>query len=571
MITILLDQETAQKFKINANFDDEEFKRLVRKENLTKSGDLSKTIRRIRDAVHFHNDGEENNYRFIKMIIDEQVNTKYNLIERLNEAKKNNDEEAIRKATEKLILKDYFSKIAKLEGKAVREVLKETKKVELEEEPEQRTPEEPKQIETIELKAVEELQKEPLQQEIEEEKNEVTNFIESVENAKKEIKTKSPQESLELFKWLNYNAENFIEVITEEDREKLENCQEEMKEIIKTFSKLLGVEYRDPIEEKEKEIEAFEKKQNEQYNEFKNVLEEAKELSKNFDKKKYIEINQKLKKIPYNEYSQQPKFKDLIEELVNIGNKLIDQKNEEEAKKQENTPAPKLQETPAQKIEVIQRCEQHIQDCFKEIEELPQENLIVDVEDWRIQEEIDLEKKALEQIPKVTELFENACKSTSIEEQKNQFEQLIQIFGNHFEKIFINHSQKLKIFKRAFVKMLVILDISINNRICLKEHIFKDTSKIQNNACLTNTQEILKEKIQNTEIEENKGFKTNLQVIHNITQIQENPKQPEKIKHTVKLLKQLKKENKKVSKTMKNTFRYILRNARKRNQRSVGI
>ena len=835
MITNLLNEEIAKKFKLNANFNDEEFKRLARKENLTFNGDMSKTVRRIRDAVHSHNDSIDNYYTGIKVILDDPVNIKSNILERLNIAKEQNDEEKIKEAEEELILKDYFTTVAKLEGKAVREVLEEKTKLKLEKESEPITQEEPiseepkqeeqktevkemiigqnvaeqihnkikafseeiskknrkadpkqklenittlkekvevsirilqenankttefkkanrylndkskeldKQIRILRekiqniieepkkeelkeqpveetkqenIKTIEELQeeyREYLKQELEEEKKEVKYFIESVEEAKTDMKTKSPQESLEMFKWLNYNAENYIEVFTEEDREKLEKCQEEMKEIIKTLSKLLGVEYIDPIEEKEKEIKAFEEEQNKIYNKFKTVLEEAEELSNNFDNTKYIEIRQKLDKIPKNEYVNKPKFKDIIRELVEVNNKLIDQKNEEESKKQINKdvfneedikkynlkpnisdeeqaqilendikefnrastmtperkeflkweiqrlliecnitigedryyelrqrfiriakqkyneeinynrteiqkmnllsifeknglkikndfyldllreirvienfekglgkevkiiekipqktilmlPAPN-QERTAQKIESINNCKQIIEDCFKEIRELPIENQNIDPEDWRIIRAVNLEKKPLEKIPEIIEIFRNACNSENIEEQNKIFDQLLKIFEDHYEKIRQPFSKKLRIFKRAFLKMLRILEISKSNRICLKKHIFIDTSKIQNNACLTNTQEVLKENIQNTEIEENKGIKTSLQVINNITRIQENPKQPDKIKHTFKLLRTLRKENKKVAKTMKKTLRYILREATKK-------
>lgn len=712
MITNLLSEEIAKKFKLNANFDDEEFKRLARKEDLRFSGDMSKTVRRIRDAVHFHNDDVFNNhYMGIKFILDEPENIKRNLLWRLEEAKEQNDEKWIKKIEEDLILKDYFTKVAKLEGKAVRELLKEKTKFKLENESEPITQEEPKQEELIQeeqktevkemiigqnvaeqihnkikafseeiskknrkaepkqklenittlkekvevsirilqenankttefkkanrylndkskeldkqirilrekiqniieepkkeelkeqpveetkqedIKTIEELQeeyREYLKQEIEEEKKEVTYFIESVEEAKTDMKTKSPQESLEMFKWLNYNAENYIEVFTEEDREKLEKCQEEMKEIIKTLSKLLGVEYIDPIEEKEKEIKAFEEEQNKIYNKFKTVLEEAEELSNNFDNTKYIEIRQKLDKIPKNEYVNKPKFKDIIRELVEVNNKLVRQKNEEEAKKQINKdvfneedikkynlkpniskevlmlPAPN-QERTAQKIESINNCKQIIEDCFKEIRELPIENQNIDPEDWRIIRAVNLEKKPLEKIPEIIEIFRNACNSENIEEQNKIFDQLLKIFEDHYKNIRQPFSKKLKIFKRAFVKMLIILDISKNNQICLKEqHIFINNPKIQNNACLTNTQEVIKGNITTYEIEENKGFKTSLQVINNITRIQENPKQHDKIKHTFKLLRTLRKENKKVAKTMKKTLRYILREATKK-------
>lgn len=424
MITNLLSEEIAKKFKLNANFDDEEFKRLARKEDLRFSGDMSKTVRRIRDAVHFHNDDVFNNhYMGIKFILDEPENIKRNLLWRLEEAKEQNDEKWIKKIEEDLILKDYFTKVAKLEGKAVRELLKE--------------------------------------------------------------KTK-------------FKLENESEPITQEE----------------------------------------------------------------------------------------PKKED---------------------------PKPK-QEIPATKIELIQKCKQKIEDCFKEINELPQENLIIDPEDWRIKKEIDLEKKALEQIPNIIESFDQACKSDCLEEQNKKYEQLIQIFEENFETINIYHSKKLRIFKRAFVKMLIILDVSETNKICLKQHIFSNLPKMQNNASLTNTKEMIKENIQNPkrlllpmpktlilrglpqkpkeltqqynnmqniqnnacltniqevikenitthEIEENKCFKTSLQVINNITRIQENPKQPDKIKHTFKLLRTLRKENKKVAKTMKKTLRYILREA----------
>ena len=549
MITNLLNEEIAKKFKLNANFDDEEFKRLARKEDLRFNGDMSKTVRRIRDAVHIHNDDTfKNNYIGIKVILDDPVNIKSNLLERLKIAKEQNDEEKIKKAEEKIILKDYFTKVAKLEGKAIRELFEEKTKLKLENESEPIAQEEPKQEELI--------QEETRTQE--EQKTEVKEMIIG-QNVAEQIHNKIKAFSEEISK-KNRKAE---------PKQKLEN--------ITTLKEKVEVSIRILQENANKTTE------------FKKANRYLNDKSKELDKQIRI-LREKIQNI-----IEEPKKEELKEQPV------------EETK----------QEIPATKIELIQKCKQKIEDCFKEINELPQENLIIDHEDWRIKKEIDLEKKALEQIPNIIESFDQACKSDCLEEQNKKYEQLIQIFEENFETINIHHSKKLRIFKRAFVKMLIILDVSETNKICLKQHIFSNLPKMQNNASLTNTKEMIKENIQNPkilllpmpktlilrglpqkpkeltqqynnmqniqnnacltkiqeviqekvttpEIEENKGFKTSLQVINNITRIQENPKQPDKIKHTFKLLRTLRKENKKVAKTMKKTLRYILREATKK-------
>lgn len=539
MITNLLSEEIAKKFKLNANFDDEEFKRLARKENLKFSGDMPKTVRRIRDAVHIHNDDTfKTNYMGIKVILDDPVNIKSNLLERLKIAKEQNDEENIKKAEERIILKDYFTKVAKLEGKAVREVLEEKTKLKLEKEAEPIS-EEPKQAEEQQKPKIEEPKKE--------EPKQINKDVFNEEDIQKyNLKP-------------NISDEERAQILENDIKEfnRASTMTPERKEFLKWEIQRLLMECWTTIGEDRTYIlkERFKRIAKKKYNE--EIKFSRKEIRKMELLSSFEEDNLKIN----NDFDL-----DLLREIRVIENfeKGLGKEVKIIEKIPQKTilmlPAPN-QERTAQKIESINNCKQIIEDCFKEIRELPIENQNIDPDDWRIIRAINLEKKPLEQIPEIIEIFRNACNSENIEEQNKIFDQLLKIFEDHYEKIRQPFSKKLRIFKRAFLKMLRILEISKSNRICLKEHIFIDTSKIQNNACFTNTQEVLKEKTQKTEIEENKGFKTSLQVINNITRIQENPKQPDKIKHTFKLLRTLRKENKNVAKTMKKTLRYILREA----------
>lgn len=667
MITNLLSEEIAKKFKLNANFDDEEFKRLARKEDLRFSGDMSKTVRRIRDAVHFHNDDVFNNhYMGIKFILDEPENIKRNLLWRLEEAKEQHDEKGIKKIEEDLILKDYFTKVAKLEGKAVRELLEEKTKLKLEKESEPKTQEEPKQEELIqgepitqeeqktEVKEMNPEQEPELAQKIHEE---VKKFTEQIT---KENRKAEPEQKLANFIALNKKVEESIKLLKQHQSNtiafkkakrylmdkwgelgfKIEVLSREFRDFGKEFraeivKPILEEQQKPKIEEPKKEepkqinkdvfneedIQKYNLKPNisreeraqilendiKEFNRASTMTPERKEFLKweiqrlliecniTIGEDRYYELRQRFIRIAKQKYNEEINYNrteiqkmnllsifekkglkikndfdlDLLREIRVIENfeKGLGKEVKIIEKIPQKTilmlPAPN-QERTAQKIESINNCKQIIEDCFKEIRELPIENQNIDHEDWRIIRAVNLEKKPLEQIPEVIEIFRNACNSENIEEQNKIFDQLLKIFEDNYEKIRQPFSKKLRIFKRAFLKMLQILDISKSNRICLKKHIFIDTSKIQNNACLTNIQEVIKEKIQNTEIEENKGFKTGLQVINNITRIQENPKQPDKIKHTFKLLRTLRNENKKVAKTMKKTLRYILREATKK-------
>ena len=655
MITNLLSEEIAKKFKLNANFDDEEFKRLARKEDLRFNGFMSKTVRRIRDAVHFHNNDVF--YMELKFILDEPENIKRNLLWRLEEAKEQNDEKRIKKIEEDLILKDYFTKVAKLEGKAVRELLEEKTKLKLEKEAEPITqeepiPEKPKQEEqNIEVKEKNPEQEPELAQKIHEE---VKKFTEQIT---KENRKAEPEQKLANFIALNKKVEESIKLLEQHQSNtiafkkakrylidklgelgfKIEVLSREFRDFGKEFraelvKPIIEEQQKPKIEEPKKEeqkqinkdvfneedIQRYNLKPNLSREERAQILEnDIKEFNrastmtperKEFlkweiqrllmecwttigEERTYI-LKERFKRIANEKYSEDIIFSrkeirkmellssfeddnlkinndfdlDLLREIRVIENfeKGLGKEVKIIEKIPQKTilmlPAPN-QERTAQKIESINNCKQIIEDCFKEIRELPIENQNIDPNDWRIIRAVNLEKKPLEQIPEIIEIFRNACNSENIEEQNKIFDQLLKIFEDHYEKIRQPFSKKLRIFKRAFLKMLRILEISKVNRICLKEHIFIDISKIQNNAGLTNTQEVLKEKIQNTEIEENKGFKTSLQVINNITRIQENPKQPDKIKHTFKLLRTLRKENKKIAKTMKKTLRYILREA----------